>query len=197
MVDLVWNRRHDSFNLLVLPIIISANLLCIFAGDAYGSAQYWAFLSYMVVDTLWLVALPSTVPSPVLIVVHHVVCLVGWNIPRFSDGRYQNWLSLGLLVEINTWFLTARRNVSHTSVVLDGCFYLTWVLFRVILYPVVLVLFLGDFLTECETQGSVFHVGLVLLCLMLLINGMNTKWTYDLVKKVMSKRADQQLARGL
>lgn len=197
MVDVVWNLRHDYFNLAVLPIICGVNLLYLFCGDGYYVTQYWMFLLYMAVDALWLVLIPQTVPSPVTIVAHHLVCLLGWNIPRFADGRYQNWLSLGLLVEINTWLLTARRNLPARNAVLEVLFYLTWVAFRVILYPVALVLFIGEFLAESEMRGTYLHPGLLLLCLMLLINGLNAKWSCDLVRKTFFKHPDKALARGL
>jgi hypothetical protein len=199
MIDAKWNVRHDVFNLIMLPIVCAVNLAYLTWGDAYYYPEYVVFLLYLIVDTLWLIVIPASVASPVTIIAHHLVCMVGWNIPIFSELRYCDWLSLGLLVEINTWFLIARRNTSQRSTFLQAMFYITWVALRMVLFPVVLVLFLGVYLAESAFMGTYTHAGLLVLCLMVLLNALNAKWTWDLFAKIAG--ADDHLlpqtSRGL
>lgn len=128
VVDAKWNLRHDYFNLVVLPVVCVASVYYLGVDRSAYSLQYHAFLWYTIVDTVWLSILPNSVASPVAIIAHHIVCLVGWNIPQLCELRYAELLSLGPLVEINTWLLIARRNFKDARVI-NILFYITWISF--------------------------------------------------------------------
>ena len=97
-------------------------------------------------------------------------------------SRYADVLSLGPLVEINTWLLIARRNFKDIHI-LNVLFYITWVAFRLVMYPIILVLFVVQYAEESREYHTWFHVGLAVLLLMLGINVLNAKWSIDLFGK--------------
>jgi hypothetical protein len=70
-----------------------------------------------------------------------------------------------------------------------------------VLYPVVLVLFLGVYLAESAFMGTYAHAGLLVLCLMVLLNALNAKWTVDLFAKIAGAEDNahqpQATSRGL
>ena len=57
---------------------------------------------------MWLLICPQCVRSPRVIVSHHIVSLLYILVP-FSYPEYDWAMGYCMLVEINTWFLIARR----------------------------------------------------------------------------------------
>lgn len=196
VIDTKWNLRHDYFNLAVLPVVCAASIYYLVVDRSAYALQYYVFLWYMVVDTLWLVILPNSVASPATIIAHHVVCLIGWNIPMMCENRYAEVLSLGPLVEINTWLLIARRNYKDAHL-LNTFFHITWVGFRLIMYPIILIMFVGQYVEESREFETWIHVGLAVLLLMLGINLLNAKWSIDLFAKKGESTQPASHRRGL
>lgn len=196
VVDVKWHQRHDYFNLAVLPIVCAATIYYLSVDCSLYMVQYHVFLWYMVFDTVWLVLVPNSVASPGTIIAHHAVCLVGWNIPVFFDYRYAELLSLGPLVEINTWFLIARRNFKGVHV-LNLLFHTTWVALRMIMYPVVLVLFVLQYAEESREFQTWLHAGFLVLVLMVVINILNLKWSVDLYSKTGQSAEPRDHRKGL
>lgn len=100
-------------------------------------------------------------------------------------------------VEINTWFLIARRHIfkrgksSATLLsVVTVSFFSTWVLLRLILYPILLVLFIQKGFENRAAHGSFGALSFVVpihftLC------ALNFKWSADLlVPKIKSLFTD-------
>ncbi len=83
--------------------------------------NYWTFNIYIIIDTLWILLYPRCVASPNTLLAHHVVCVIGWQLCSLSqwgdgnDNHYQfNWeyyISAGLCVEFNTYFLILKRQL--------------------------------------------------------------------------------------
>jgi hypothetical protein len=247
-VDVYWYRRHDIFNLLVIPFIILSNLLFLFfpGSNFYFWNEFCCFIFYLVIDTFWLILRPRSVPSPKVIILHHLICFVGFTVPVvpyrelfmsivavFSEGifvasamktisshqeqfqsQYRYWISLPLLVEVNTWFFIARRNAKERKIV-SFFFYISWIVCRLILYPLLLwqfsiflheeaslnrevLAFAGRNDSRYAKHGSVvlsfpeavFFVspcGLLLWCLMFTLIMLNCKWTNDIFWKLLTK----------
>ena len=112
-MDLDWGLWHDYFNLIVLPFVCACNIFYLVVDHTAYLQQYRFFLAYLLFDTVWIVCIPSSVASPVTITLHHIICIIGWNIPVMCEYKYSYLLSLGALVEVNTWLLIARRNFSR------------------------------------------------------------------------------------
>jgi hypothetical protein len=147
-VDDASNKIHDFFNLLTLPVICAlfvCHMLTLSAmppdldritrlslpresgssGSPVWSYLYWSFLLYICVDTAWILIVPSCVVSPKVIIAHHLVCIIGWNMVHVWAG-WEFYASAGLCVEINTFFLIAKRRYPQYPV-LSTLDLATWV----------------------------------------------------------------------
>jgi hypothetical protein len=190
-----WPRLHDLFNLLVLPIICASNVLyLLLREESYLWAQFLIFTLYLIADSLWVLFRPLSVASPSTIIIHHVVCLIGWIIPHISDPSLSLWTSLGLLVEINTFFLIGRRHWGRTRV-LQIFFYSTWIFLRMMMFPFVLFLFVFKYFdyTISQAEGRLVNTGLLILLIMIFLNVLNMKWSWDLFFKTQRKKAEDGL----
>ena len=204
MMDDVKRKRHDAFNLVCLPFVIFFNLW--FLADPtskvaeYG--QFGLFFAYMVVDSLWVYLVPDSVASPGTILAHHYVVLFVWIVPFFQGSRTLiQYSSYGPLVEINTFCLIARRNVQRFELLQAG-FYVSWVGLRVLFYPYVLYHYVA-FLRQCaegsppcaaESAASFFYpTAALILAVMLFLNTLNAKWTYDLYHKTFKNKENKFL----
>lgn len=189
----VWHARHDLFNLTVLPLICiyTAYYLCWCASDdsgrdVYTAFEYYLFTMYLVVDIVWLALIPSSVASPVTIIAHHIVCLVGWWIPYHQrDMSCFRLFSSCLIVEMNTWLLIARRTFRN-SAALNTMFYFSWIAIRVVYCPSVLCRYALEHYEDIVDvhTGSVHSVlTKLVVSVMLCLSTLNLKWTFDLFSK--------------
>ena len=197
-VDEMWHRRHDYFNLICIPVIIATNFyyLSLVLYDyslpnatdhgsttrlewAY-SVMFWVFNVYMAADVLWLLAVPRCVASPGMIILHHIVSILGWITPIYDSG-IRPWTAAAATVELNTFFLIARRNC-RASRVLDAGFLATWVLLRLGVYPYIAVGYYQMFAEHIHVRAGVNVYSGSYACLLLLM-ALNLKWTIDLVQK--------------
>ena len=97
-----------------------------------------AFALYVLVDMVWLIVQPEAVPSlPNVILIHHVVTMILLYFPiRYNElAIYTCWDGL---CEINTFFLIARRQFKQVAHIMEVLYWVTFVLSRSILYPVLL-----------------------------------------------------------
>ena len=177
-----WPRLHDLFNLSVLPIICASNFLyLLLREDFYLWAQFSIFTVYLMADSIWVLFRPLSVASPSTIIIHHTVCLIGWTIQHISDPSLSQWTSLGLLAEINAIFLIGRRYWGRTRVI-QTFFYSTWIFLRLMMFPFVLYRFVFKYFdyTITESNGSFLNTGLLVLLVMVFLNVLNMKWSWDL-----------------
>lgn len=205
-----WARdTHDFFNLVALiPIVV---LNCINWNwdillnmpkripDAWTGDYFVPFfvmtLLYFAADLLWILVVPTCVRSPSTIIQHHIATMLYVLIPYFQP-EYQWCMGACMIVEVNTWFLIARRvfnkqgfppwiiDLSFVSVrvkVISILFYVTWIAIRCILYPYLMPLFFQVWLEHSKRVHT--HWNIVFLCVPLhaCFCLLNLKWTYDLV----------------
>jgi len=126
-VDDRLNEIHDYFNILTLPLICylhawHMNILYSqptdedritwlslpreSANSQAWNCLYWAFFVYITADTFWIILYPRCVASPKVIIAHHLVCSVGWQMVQVWPG-WEFYASAGLCV--------GRCSHSHTS----------------------------------------------------------------------------------
>jgi hypothetical protein len=207
---------HDFFNLIALIPIVVLDILNWnwqkvnigvsekkdipfeqgFTGE-YIDMLFYVFAAYVTIDLVWVLLIPNCVKSPKAIINHHIAVLLYLIIPKMYPG-FNFLLAILVSVEINTWFLIARRVFNKQGFkplflkiplvctveikFLSICFYITWFAIRVVLYPYVYYIFYrmskGPFLVRHGIPRWVlaisvmFHTGLCFL---------NSSWTYDLL----------------
>lgn len=129
---------HDVFNLVVLipisilnlmnwnwPLILSFQVSSVqnaWVGDHFWSF-WWASAAYFLIDLLWVMVIKGTVKSPTTILVHHSIVLIYLITPR-SHPQMRWGMGACMSVEINTWFLIARRVFNRKGMnpfVYTGC----------------------------------------------------------------------------
>jgi hypothetical protein len=191
-----WHKLHDIFNILALPVICVANILYLrYNGDSLLWLQFYLFTLYLLVDTIWVVLRPQSVSSPSTIISHHILCLIGWIVPHISDPSLCRWTALGVLVEINTFFLIGRRVFGRT-IFMQIAFYTTWILLRLVLFPIILYLLVFVYIDYSATKrGNYFNTALFILVTSICLNILNLKWSSDLFLKPQSLKKKE--SRGL
>jgi hypothetical protein len=206
-------KMHDLFNITALSIITLLSLSYLIQATEYsnlGTAQigseyydsgaflHRVFAVYVLFDSIWITLLPQSVPgSPWGIVAHHIVCLFLISIPLVVPQFLWHG-AVSMSVEINTVFLTLRRNVLLNSPAyhISNClFYATWALLRLILFPLLAVFFYFEYVRysgECGTYQNVLAFSFLLQGL---IAAMGYKWTYEMLCK-QRDRKDQRDQRA-
>ena len=102
-----------------------------------------------------------------------------------------------LSVEINTWFLIMRR-ILHKSrgsgqqspvlvKLVSICFYVSWIVIRVFLYPAIMVQYLLYAHEAIVETGRYFHTPMVCIPVHFALCVLNIKWTYDLFKPIVKE----------
>lgn len=92
-------------------------------------------LSYIVADMLWIWLEPGCLPSmPGMILFHHAVTVGLLLFPLRLEGlhRYTCW---DAIVEINTFFLIARRQFQSQRALMHWAYWITFFPLRMVLYP--------------------------------------------------------------
>jgi TLC domain len=187
-------RLHDVFNLVALPIVSASNVsFLIMREEKFMWAQFYAFAVYILADTVWVMLRPQCVASPSTIIIHHVVCLIGWVVPHLIDTSLAFWMSLGVVVEINTILLIARRHFGRTFFG-EILFYSTWIGLRLILFPTSLYLFSFECAryTASEAKGNWLNIGVFILFTMIFLNVLNLKWSWDLFIKPRKQKGPSE-----
>ncbi len=207
-----WHRdTHDFFNLIVLIPIIALNVMnwnwdLMFhlkkkqtIADAWTGQWFDVFFGctvmYFLVDLLWILLIPKCVKSPSTIIQHHIVTLVYIMVPFYSPEV--RWcMGACMSVEINTWFLIARRvfnkagfppwiiDLSIVSIrvkLISICFYITWIGIRCILYPIMMTYIAKRWWTQSSKVGTYLNIDLISPVLHSSFCILNFKWTYDLI----------------
>lgn len=212
--DDLTRDMHDFFNLICLVPIVLLNILnwdwdallynnhftssipfkeC-WTGE-YFELFFYTTVSYFVIDLIWVVVVPKAVKSPSTIINHHVATLLYLIIP-YQMNSLRFLFGVCMSVEINTWFLIARRVFNKQGFppwtidlpylfsvrvkLISICFYITWVAIRCILYPYVLVIFYRIIQNEMHSETEKYFVA-VAACLHLVFCMLNGRWTMDLM----------------
>jgi len=120
-----------------------------------------------------------------VLLAHHIISSLYILIPHHYP-EYQWCMSYCMLVEINTWFLIAKR--TWTSVrVFETCFYVSWVALRNVLYPWLIYAFYHEWRSETAKCGSPWNPILITPIFQVALTALNCQWTYTLMSKRSSK----------
>jgi hypothetical protein len=165
-------------------------------GDWFDIFFYFT-AAYFILDLLWIIVLPICVKSPSVIIQHHIAVLLYILIPYLHPNvRY--CMGACMTVEINTWFLIARRVFNKQGFppwtlielnswlsirvkVISIFFYLTWISIRCILYPALLVPFYQHWRSYSKVTGTSFNLLLFAVLLHTAFCLLNLKWSYELL----------------
>ena len=204
-IDDYMNKLHDQFNLAYLPVICALytwHMYSLFTappdaqqfdglimsprtrvpeGNESWNYLWWAFWWYIALDTAWLIMYPESVASPATIIIHHAICLVGWHIVYvWPDWEY--FISAGLIVEFNTWFLIAKRQFREVKV-LTYFENVTWFIARLVAFPAVCWNFWCCYMHMCRSyptyQLGFINTGLHAFVSCALVTLLNFIWTYQ------------------
>jgi len=109
--------------------------------------------------------------------------------------EYQSFVGSILSVEVNTFFLIARRVVFKTSSpvppfvqqFVSYMFYTTWIWIRVYVYPYILVTYLYIAADRIEATNRYFHLEMIFIVAHAVLCVLNFRWTYDLFKPIVER----------
>jgi len=160
--------------------------------------EFWLFtMFYFVVDLLWICIIPRCVKSPTTIIQHHIATIIYLMVP-YLYPQCQWCMGACLSVEINTWFLIARRVMNKLGLpswtiklpfifsirlkLISICFYISWVSIRCILYPIMMFPLWKISVKEYRRTGSWMTLISLITPIHTVFCILNVKWTYDLFK---------------
>jgi hypothetical protein len=178
-------RLHDWFNLAVLAVLNAENFFYLATGRGFG-VFYTSAMVYFLLDTLFVGVFPQSVKSPVVILAHHLCTSLYMLIP-YHYPRYHWCMSHCMLVEVNTWLLIARRTIGGKAIELG--FYASWILLRNLYYPYLIYAFFNEWRRETALCGSALNPILVTPLMQAFLTGLNYKWTWELVSKLLFPKA--------
>lgn len=198
LVDPILHKRHDIFNVIVIPIIIFFLLkfLCAYSVDKNTPFIHVCLVGeiYFLVDAVWLIAYPRSVASPNVIIAHHVVAALGWYMPMLNPS-VAGYACACMLVEINTFFLIGRRVIGDNEmlkVLFKMCFHISWISLRIVMYPVLLYYFTLETLLEMTRVKNVLNVYALGIILLSSLTALNMKWSYDIYWRKLYADADKK-----
>lgn len=212
---------HDWFNLVaLLPVVVlnffnwrchSTASFCGFGiysvpdlwhGEAF-QIFWWVTFAYFVTDVLFVVLVPGCVRSPGVIVKHHVATLGYIFVPKLRP-QYGWLMGACMIVEVNTWFLIARRSFNKKGdkmfmpgvslvkslrlCVVSSCFYISWFVIRLGVYPYLLVVIIREWWKETQRVGTPLNLIAITPVMQCIFIFLNVKWTLDLIRSKMKGR---------
>jgi hypothetical protein len=200
-------RIHDLFNLGVLVAIVTIDLTYLYKATEWaeiwtptmlGAEQndlfvifYVVFLSYLIIDSIWIFLFPqSVISNPDGILFHHVVCILLTMVP-WLYRQYAWYMVFALSSEINTFLTILRRQLVIGTIAHSICnvlFYVTWVTLRLLLFPLLCYLYTKEYLAISKEIGSHFNFTILAPICQIVITFLNWKWTFDLLKKSWKKK---------
>jgi hypothetical protein len=205
-----WNnvKIHDCFNIIYLSIICLVNSFYLFNATEFSkfgtnelgsdskelfSMLISLFVVYVISDTIWVLFIPSSVLSnPKSIVIHHCVTLFLTSAPLIYP-QFAWHASICIIVELNTLLLTSRRNVDKDGLlfkVLNFLFYFSWMVLRLILFPILLVFYSSEYFRHSRLVGTYWNIIIFSPILHSIITLLSFKWTIDMLWKKQKHRID-------
>mmetsp|Transcript_11009 Transcript_11009/g.19953 ORF Transcript_11009/g.19953 Transcript_11009/m.19953 type:complete len:361 (-) Transcript_11009:96-1178(-) len=214
---------HDWFNLVALLPVIAFNVanwscytgtlsICgltggvnlpdLWHGEAYQTF-WWVTCSYFIADLAFVIFLPQCVKSPGVIIKHHVATLAYICVPKLRP-QYGWLMGACMIVEVNTWFLIARRSFNKNGdkmfqigvslakslrlLLVSSCFYVSWFVIRLGFYPYLLVVIWREWSLYSISVGSPLNILTVTPVIQCILIFMNAKWTIDLIRSKLKGR---------
>jgi hypothetical protein len=219
---------HDVFNLLALLPVIWANFknwhcgLCLpsrqspnilntdlpdlWHGEAF-QLFWWITFFYFMADILFVAFFPTCVKSPHVILYHHAATIGYICIPKMRP-EYGWLMGACMIVEVNTWFLIARRTLNRLGdkpftqgvplkkscrlVLVSSCFYVTWFTIRLLFYPYLLFVIIGEWLKYSWRVESYLNIIALTPVMQAVLIYLNVKWTIDLLRSKLKGRGPEK-----
>lgn len=204
-------KVHDFFNLFALGVIVLIDLLYLYLATDWKliwtptllgkeseelfSLFHFIFVSYLVIDSIWIFFFPQCVLSnPDGILFHHLVCLPLTFIPIFHR-QYSWYMVFSLCSEVNTFLIILRRHLVlgtllHT--ICNAAFYISWIVLRLLLFSFLCILYVFEYLKISKELGTFRNITLLAPICQSVITVLNWKWTVDLLKKSSGERKTKQ-----
>lgn len=108
--------------------------------------------------------------------------------------QYRWFVGALLSVEVNTWFLIARRVIYKRNFTkgllantVTSSFYISWIVIRCFIYPSVLWMFLNMAAVAIAESQSIVHGELLFVPIHCFLCVLNLKWTYDLFCPIITR----------
>lgn len=177
-------KLHDWFNLVTLGFLNILNCCYLVTGHGF-LVFYTAAMVYFLLDIIFIGCYPNCVKSPIVLLCHHIVTSLYILIP-YNYPQYHWCMAYCMLVEINTWFLIARRNIP--SLLVEALFYVSWVLLRNVWYPYLVYAFYQEWLHESKKSGTSWNPILVCPIFQTVLVGLNAHWTVQLLRRKKSRK---------
>ena len=155
---------HDMFNILSLLGIITIDIEYLYRStiwDHMGTEELGSseislaktfmsiFLIYIVIDTIWIAAKPTWVlSSPYALIIHHFFTFAFLLVPHYVPQFHWHG-AVSVFVELNVILLASRWHFHQDGIVykiLDSLFLTTWFLFRIIVFPVLLIFYSYEYI---------------------------------------------------
>lgn len=108
----------------------------------------------------------------------------------WTEDQFAWHLAVNLLVEINTFILTLRRNVDANSLLHRVCnvlFYTTWIVFRLVMLPLLVGFFYYEYGRYSESVQTPYNMMIVACVGEAAIACMSYMWTFDMILKLRAK----------
>ena len=207
-IDINKRNKHDLFNLIFLIPLNLCNILnwkldgykIVFSNNFFDIFKILYYF-YFVIDTIWILLIPSCVKSAKYLYIHHILGLISlFLMPK--NGIIREYTCITLLTEINTLFLIARRlfncgyfikynkynqigTILNTKIKIASIgFYISWLIIRLGIMPYLSIcLFYFSYKNNKKINilAFLFHSIFTLL---------GIKWTIDfiLLKKKNNKK---------
>jgi hypothetical protein len=147
---------------------------------------------------MWIVLVPNCVRSPMTIMKHHIATIFYMLVPLFYPNLRFIMVGAFRSVDLNTWFLISRRVfnkqgfppwiiglpmiISIRVKVISILFYITWVVTRCIISPILLVELMERWTRRTALMNTPFNHGAVVIILHFCFVALNFKWSYDLLR---------------
>mmetsp|Transcript_19183 Transcript_19183/g.24180 ORF Transcript_19183/g.24180 Transcript_19183/m.24180 type:complete len:389 (+) Transcript_19183:156-1322(+) len=161
----------------------------------YYTLFFWSTVAYFIIDLAWVCIIPKCVKSPSTIVQHHLAVLFYLILPHFTP-RARFLMGVCMSVELNTWFLIARRVfnkqgfspwkldipyfVSVRVKLISILFYITWITIRCGIYPYLLYVMIFTIHRSKEYQ-DILHIIKIGAMMQFIFVCLNAKWSLDLL----------------
>jgi len=222
---------HDWFNLIaLLPVIYFncrnwhcstlapvLNMCGLPAGDfsflhrslpelwhgEFFETFWWVTFAYFLSDSCWMILLPTCVKSPRVIIQHHLLTIGYIMLPKRLP-QYAWMMGANMIVEVNTWFLIARRAFNKRGhrpfagdtpllkairiSLVSTCFYITWFGIRLALYPYMFVILIFEWRRYSSIVGSPVNLLTITPIMQGLFIYLNIKWSIDLIRSKLKGR---------
>jgi len=180
----------------------------------YFLAFWYCTVGYFVLDLLWVCIIPRCVKSPTTIIQHHIATLLYLLVP-FLLPEFQCYMGVCMSVEVNTWFLIARRvfnkqgfepwmiNLPYLFSVrvklISIFFYITWVTTRCIIYPMMMIRYYELYMMRFR-KGSTINIMLMVAIIHSIFCILNARWTWDLCQSKIRQwkmKSETKIEKGL